>query len=90
MIPKFMLPSTGSVTLDGSIVIGIGVLAIIVYIYKNRENISFINDNTVTNEENNLLTNIITNEEKNEERKSVEENELNDLAYEKVQEKIKI
>ena len=90
MMPKFMLPSTGSVTLDGSIVIGIGVVAIIVYLYKNRENISFINENTVVNEENNLLTNLITNEEKNEERKSVDDNELNDIAYEKMEETIKI
>lgn len=91
MLPGFMLPSTGAFTIDGTIILTIGVIAVVGTLYKYRNNISFTNQDILVNEEENTAGNIKykRNEEKtnNLEVKDAEEVEENIVADE---EKVKL
>lgn len=95
MLTGFMLPSLGAFTIDGTIVLLAGVLAVVGIFYKNRGNIAFNDKDILINEEENTLKNI--NYRKSEEKisektkiSSAEENVEDMEVYNKEEEKIKI
>lgn len=69
---NFILPSSGSMTIDGTIIIVIATIFVVVYLYKNKDNLK----SNEKNFESNIETNVLSNKEK---LNSVEE-EINDTA----------
>lgn len=69
---NFMMPSTGAFTLDGTIIILLGLFAIAFYLYKNKNNINLKKETKIEN----IETNIINNSEKNFDILNTDENSL--------------
>lgn len=58
MLTGFMLPSFGAFTMDGTIILSIGVIAVIGIVYKYKDSISFTNTDTVITEDKNSISKI--------------------------------
>ncbi|MBR0472338.1 MAG: hypothetical protein IJI98_06520 [Methanosphaera sp.] len=75
MFSNFMLPSAGAFTIDGTLILAIGVLAVIGIVYKYRSNISLTNTDIIIDEDINSNKNVRYT--KNESNASVEDVEDN-------------
>ncbi|WP_323736844.1 hypothetical protein PXD04_02440 [Methanosphaera sp. ISO3-F5] len=75
MFSNFMLPSAGAFTIDGTLILAIGVLAVIGIVYKYRSNISLTNTDIIIDEDTNSNKNVRYT--KNESNASVEDVEDN-------------